>query len=67
MALISALTFALTHMYSLYYFILSFLMGIVFVFFFFITEFKKKGTGLWHTIFLHAIINLMVFLNKYFI
>ncbi|MFU1857268.1 type II CAAX prenyl endopeptidase Rce1 family protein [Sphingobacterium sp. NGMCC 1.201703] len=66
-ALISALLFALTHTYSFYYFILSFLMGGVFVFFFLIMEFRKKGTGLLHTIFLHAIINLIVFLNKYFI
>ena len=63
LALISALIFALSHIYSFYYFILSFLVGAVFVFFFLIMEFKQKGAGLWHTTFLHMIVNLMVFIH----
>lgn len=64
--LISALLFALTHLYSSYYFIYTFLMGINLVLFFFIMEFKNKGSGLWHATLLHAIINLMVFIHQYF-
>jgi len=58
---ISAFTFALVHLYSLFYMVYTFLAGVVFAYSYILYQKDKKFTAFWVVTIIHSLFNIGIF------